>query len=222
MLAAVDTSSGPFLALAVVGTIAFAVSGAMAAAESGMDWLGASVLAVVVAIGGGTIRDLLIGEPVAWVTDEWPVGVALGTAVVVLVVLRVRPDIDLTHHVGFLASDAIGLGAFAVLGASIALEAGTSPFIAVFMGVITGVGGGVVRDVFTGQPPIVFVGQIYAVAGLVGAAAYVVLERTDAAPRLTVWLPTAVVVVIRGAAVRYDLHLPKAAPPRPDRSPPLA
>ncbi|MEY3363559.1 MAG: hypothetical protein RLZZ538_1103, partial [Actinomycetota bacterium] len=81
------------LVVTVVGTIAFAISGVMAAAEAGMDWLGGVVMAAAAAIGGGTVRDLLLGEtPVFWVVDEWPLFVALGTAVVVAGVLRQRPS----------------------------------------------------------------------------------------------------------------------------------
>lgn len=211
MLAAVDTSSGAFLVVAVVGTIAFATSGVIAAGEAGMDWLGAVVLAIVAAIGGGTLRDLLIGNtPVAWIDDEWPVWVSLATAIVGLVVLRLRPDANPTRHVPYLLADAVGLGSFAVLGTSIALESGTSAFVAVLMGVVSGVGGGVIRDVLTNTRPMVLVGQIYAVAALIGSLAYVGLDAATAREEITVWIPLAVVVAIRMTAVRLDLHLPRA------------
>lgn len=212
MFAALDTSSGAFLVVAVLGTVAFATSGVVAAAQTDMDWLGAVVLAVVVAIGGGTIRDLLIGNlPVTWVVDEWPVVVAIGTAVVGVLVLRLRPGIDPRRQAWYLASDAVGLGAFVTLGTSVSLERGTSAFIAVFMGVITGVGGGVVRDVFSGRTPMVFVGQIYASAGLLGALVLVALDAAEAVDIVRVWVPVAVVVAARAVAVRYDLHLPRVA-----------
>ena len=209
VLAAVDTSSGVFLVIAVLGTVAFATSGLMAAAQSGMDWLGAVVLAVVVAVGGGTIRDTVLGVyPIAWVRDEWPVLVALGTAVLGIIVLRWRPSINLTSSRLFLAADAVGLGAFVVLGTSIAMEQGTSALIAVIMGVVTGVGGGVLRDVLTSRTPIIFVGQVYAVAGIAGAAAHVGLDAADARDELKVWIPLALIVALRAVAIRLDLHLP--------------
>ena len=130
------TDQGAFLVVAVLGTIAFATSGVLAAAETELDWLGATVLAVVVAIGGGTIRDILIGNfPVTWVNDEWPVIVALCTVALGLIVLRLPFHIDPRRQLWYLASDAVGLGAFVVLGTSIAIENGTSSFIAIFMGV---------------------------------------------------------------------------------------
>lgn len=207
----VDINQGAFLVVAVIGTIAFATSGVVAAAEAGHDWLGAAVLAVTVSVGGGTIRDLLVGMVPFWMRDEWPVAVALGTAVVGLVVLRLRPGTDPRRQFWYLASDSVGLGAFVVLGTSIAIASETSSFIAVFMGVITGVGGGVIRDVFTGRTPMVFVGQVYAVAGIIGAIVHVLLYRANAGEGLQVWLPVAIVVVVRALAVRYDLHLPRAS-----------
>lgn len=214
MFATLDTSSGAFLVIAVLGTVAFATSGVVAAAETDMDWLGAVVLAVVVAIGGGTIRDMLIGNlPVAWVVDEWPAVVAIGTAMVGVLVLRIRPGEDPRRRAWYLASDAIGLGAFVTLGTSVSLEQGTSAFVAVFMGVVTGVGGGVVRDVFSGRTPMVFVGQVYASAGLLGALVFVGLDAVGAEQNLRVWVPVVVVVAARAVAVRYDLHLPRVAVP---------
>lgn len=206
-----------FLVVAAIGTVAFALSGVLAAAEAGLDWLGAAVLAVVVAIGGGTIRDLLIGNlPVTWVRDDWPILVALVTAVAGLLLLRLPFHVDPRNQLWYLACDAVGLGTFVVLGTTIALDKGTSSFIAVFMGVITGVGGGVIRDVFTRKTPIVFVGQVYAVAGLAGAIAHVLLWESDNTGSIHVWLSILIVVSIRALAIRLDLHLPRAG--RPSRT----
>jgi uncharacterized membrane protein YeiH len=180
----VVSPSDAVFVVSIIGTTAFALSGVMAATEAGMDWLGGVVLAAVAAIGGGTLRDLLLGEtPMFWVGDEWPLFVALGTAV--------------------------GLGAFVVVGTSVALDAGTSYFIAVAMGVITGVGGGVLRDVLARRTPIVLVGEIYAVAGLIGAVVHLMLVEAGAGDVAAIWIPLAVVVVVRAAAVRWSWHLPR-------------
>jgi uncharacterized membrane protein YeiH len=198
------------LVVTVVGTIAFAISGVMAAAEAGMDWLGGVVMAAAAAIGGGTVRDLLLGEtPVFWVDDRWPLLAALGTAAVALVMLRLRPSIDPRRTTLYVATDAIGLGAFVVVGTSVALDAGTSYFIAAVMGVITGVGGGVLRDVLARRTPIVLVGEIYAVAGLIGAVVHLLLVEAGAGDAAEIWIPLAVVVVLRAAAVRWSWHLPR-------------
>ena len=202
--------SDALLVVSVVGTIAFALSGVMAAAEAEMDWLGAVVLAAVAAIGGGTVRDLLLGEtPVFWVDDRWPLLAALGTAAVALVMLRLRPSIDPRRTTLYVATDAIGLGAFVVVGTSVALEAGTSYFIAAVMGVITGVGGGVLRDVLARRTPIVLVGEIYAVAGLLGAVAQLGLREAGAGTSLQIWLSLLIIVAVRAVAVRFGLHLPR-------------
>jgi uncharacterized membrane protein YeiH len=198
------------LVVTVVGTIAFAISGVMAAAEAGMDWLGGVVMAAAAAIGGGTVRDLLLGEtPVFWVDDRWPLLAALGTAAVALVMLRLRPSIDPRRTTLYVATDAIGLGAFVVVGTSVALDAGTSYFIAVVMGVITGVGGGVLRDVLARRTPIVLVGEIYAVAGLLGAVAQLGLREAGAGTSLQIWLSLLIIVAVRAVAVRFGLHLPR-------------
>jgi len=198
------------LVVSIVGTIAFALSGVMAATEAEMDWLGGVVLAAVAAIGGGTVRDLLLGTtPVFWVEDEWPLIVALGTAVVAIVALRVQPSADPRRTALYVASDAVGLGAFVVVGTSVALDAGTSYFIAAVMGVITGVGGGVLRDVLARRTPIVLVGEIYAIAGLVGAALQLALHDFGVDAAVEIWVSLIVVVTIRAVAVRFSLRLPR-------------
>ena len=202
-------ASDAVLVVSIIGTVAFALSGVMAATEAGMDWLGGVVLAVVAAIGGGTIRDLLIDGDVFWVSDEWPLIVSLVTAAIAIVVLRARPSVDPRRASWYVASDAVGLGAFSVVGTSIALDADTSYFIAAFMGVVTGGGGGVLRDVFARRTPIVFVGEIYAVAGLIGVLAHLALVEANAGDVATLWIPLAVVVAVRAAAVRWSWHLPR-------------
>ena len=202
--------SDALLFVSVVGTIAFALSGIMAATEAEMDWLGGVVLAAVAAIGGGTLRDLLLGEtPVFWVEDEWPLIVALATAAVAILALRIRPSADPRRTTLYVASDAVGLGAFVVVGTSVALDAGASYFIAAVMGVITGVGGGVLRDVLARRTPIVLVGEIYAVAGLIGALVQLGLREVGAGAVVTIWIPLVGIVVVRAVAVRFSLHLPR-------------
>jgi len=202
--------SDALLVVSIVGTVAFALSGVMAAAEAEMDWLGAVVLAAVAAIGGGTLRDLLLGEtPVFWVEDDWPLIAALGTAAVAILALRIRPSADPRRSTLYVASDAVGLGAFVVVGTSVALDAGTSYFIAAVMGVITGVGGGVLRDVLARRTPIVLVGEIYAVAGLLGAAVQLALREFGAGANLEIWLSLAIIVAVRAIAVRRSLNLPR-------------
>jgi len=207
------TSSAPFVALEVIGTIGFAVSGVMAAARARMDWLGAVVLALAVAIGGGTLRDILLGQlPVGWLERSWPVLVAIGTAVVMLVALRVWPRAHLDASVPILVADAAGLSAFVVLGTQLGLQADLAPFLAVMLGVLTGVGGGVIRDLLTGRKPVVLVGQIYAVAGIAGGAWFALLEVNGVDTQISVWTSVALIFGIRMVAIQRDWHLPSAAP----------
>ena len=210
MIGGSEASSSIFLVIEVIGTVTFAISGVMAAARASMDWLGAIVLAVVVAIGGGTIRDVLIGRfPVSWIEDASPVLVAIGTAVIVIAILRLRPQADLVTWTPTLIADAAGLSAFVILGTDTALESGLNGFLAILLGTITGVGGGVLRDILTGNKPIVLVGQVYALAGIAGAALFVVLIELGVNPDLSVWLPMAVIFGIRMLSIRRDWHLPK-------------
>lgn len=213
MMEEAATSSAPFVTLEVIGTIGFAVSGVMAAARARMDWLGAVVLALAVAIGGGTLRDILLGQlPVGWLERPWPVLVAIGTAVVMLVALRVWPRAHLDTSIPILVADAAGLSAFVVLGTQLGLQAGLAPFLAVMLGVLTGVGGGVIRDLLTGRKPVVLVGQIYAVAGIVGGAWFALLEVNGVDTQISVWTSVALIFAIRMVAIQRDWHLPSAAP----------
>jgi uncharacterized membrane protein YeiH len=213
------TNSAPFFILEVVGTIAFAVSGVMAAARARMDWLGAIVLAMAVAIGGGTLRDFLLGQlPVAWLEQTWPVFVSIGTAIVMLAILRIWPRAHLERSTPILIADAAGLSTFVVLGTQIGLNASLTPVMAVMLGVLTGVGGGVIRDVLTGNKPTVLVGQIYAVAGLVGGAWFAFLVELGVNTQVSVWSGVAVVFVIRMLAISRNWNLPRALPTRNGQS----
>jgi uncharacterized membrane protein YeiH len=204
------TDSAPFIALEMIGTSAFAVSGVMAAARARMDWLGAIVLALAVAIGGGTIRDLLIGQvPVTWLERPWPVFVAIGTAIIMLAILRVRPFSIPVNSRPLLIADALGLGAFVIVGTQIGLEASLSPFLAVLLGVLTGVGGGVIRDLLTASKPVVLTGQIYAVAGIVGGVWLVVLESLQVPTQVGVWSAVVIILAIRLISINRNWHLPK-------------
>ena len=192
-----------------VGAVAFALSGVMAAARSQMDWLGGLVLAVIVAAGGGTIRDIIIGNlPVNWVTDPWPLAVAALTAVALTIFLRWRPIADIDNWGPVLVLDAVGLAVFVVLGAGVTLSAGGPWYVAIILGVVTGVGGGVIRDVLTAQRPVVLVGEIYALAGVAGAALYVFLIQYGLFPRFAIWPPIVLVIALRMLAIRGKWHLP--------------
>lgn len=188
----------------LVGVFAFAVSGALRAGREGMDIFGVLVVAAVTAIGGGTVRDVLLDDPVYWLTDVTYLYVILAAAVSTLVYARLRRP----PARALLVADAFGLAVFAVLGVRAGLEAGTSPLVAVLMGAITGVVGGAVRDVLCRETPMILRREIYATAAIAGATTYVVLSAWVGPGAVTLTASIAVTLLLRLAAVRYDLNLP--------------
>ena len=195
---------GPLLRwLDIAGLAVFAVSGVLVAVRKRVDFVGACFFALVTAVGGGTLRDLLIGAPVFWMGDASPVVLCVGIAIAAwLVPLRWWPERALEWF------DAAGLAAYAVYGASKALQFGVAPISAVAAGVITGCVGGVIRDVTDGVPSILMRHELYVTAALLAAFLFVALTWIGlAAP----W-PAAVGVLagfaLRGAAIRWKLALP--------------
>ena len=170
------------LALELLGTAAFAVSGATVAAKKNMDIFGVCIMGIVTACGGGVLRDLFLGKlpPVMFTKPVYPL-LAIGASIIVfLLSFRRKPH----HHQAFYElvqtiADALGLGVFTAVGVSASIQAGYGGnwFFTVFLGVITGVGGGVFRDVLAGIPPSIFVRHIYALASIAGAILCCVMEH---------------------------------------------
>ncbi|MDO5093765.1 MAG: trimeric intracellular cation channel family protein [Propionibacteriaceae bacterium] len=199
-----DTSH---LMLAVVGIITFAISGALAALRKEMDAVGIAALAVVTATGGGMIRDLLIGAtPVAAMVDLWMICVAAASSAVVLFTVKVHERLRRP----LLVFDAIGLGMFVVEGTLKGLAYGLQPLAAAFVGVITGVGGGIVRDVLASEVPIIFRrrSQLYVIPALAGALLTVTLWMLRLAHPVALVGTAMLITAIRVAALRWNLHLP--------------
>lgn len=192
--------------LDLLGVAVFAVSGAIAAGRKRFDLLGVAVIATVAAIGGGTTRDVLLDRhPVFWVNDPTYLLVALAAAALTLIYVRFREPPGLS----LLVADAIGLALFTISGAQLAEEQNLPWAIVVVMGTITGSAGGLLRDVLSGEVPLLLrQTDLYATAAIVGAAAYlflqgVGLERTPAAV-----VSMAIVAVLRLAAILWKLRLP--------------
>lgn len=198
----------------VIGIIAFAVSGGYAAVRAGMDWVGVVVLAIVVAVGGGTTRDLLLGiEPVWWVRAPGDLVVAAATSLVVIAVATWHPQSKPDTWRTVMYADAIGLATFTITGTSIALDHDVEPWIAVFFGVITGTGGGVIRDVLVRRKPLILVGEIYALAAVVGGGLYVAMRGTDLPSEVAATSAVALILVVRAMAMRWHWALPRFAEP---------
>lgn len=199
------TSDGILNLLQVIGTIAFAISGALVAGRRKMDWFGVVVLAVMVAVGGGSLRDLLLGvTPVFWIESPWFVLLAGVTALVTIPLKR----LTLNYRNYLLLSDAVGLAVFAILGTEKALAVGTNAFVAIIMGVITGVFGGVLRDVLANRDPSILYGGIYALAALIGCTIYVLLLQTSVSSLNTLWVSMGLILVIRLVAIIREWSLP--------------
>ena len=215
-MGALETSGDTvILIMEVVGTVAFALSGVMAGARARLDWLGVVVLAVVVSVGGGTLRDLILDVPIDWLTESWPLLLAAAVAVVAIpVVERVGSDLDSRAHV--LVADAAGLAAFAVVGADVALDQGVAAWAAAVLGVVTGVGGGVIRDLLVRRRPAVLSGQIYALAALAGTSLYVLLLEVDVEPLVATWLGVLTILAVRLAAIHWGWSLPVLRAPGGD------
>ncbi len=201
------TTETLLFAVDLAGTFLFAMEGATAAIRGNLDFFGLMVLAFATALGGGIIRDLLIGAVPPGSIRDWRYGATafLGGAVVFFLFSFVRripvPMITVL--------DAAGLSLFAVSGAGKALAYEIHPFVAVLMGTITGVGGGTVRDVLLGQIPTVLRAEIYAVAALVGAAVMVIGLRIKNSPTLMTALGGTVCFVLRMVSVWEHWNLPR-------------
>lgn len=206
-------SASLLLILELVGTVAFSVSGAMTGLRKNMDLFGVAILGLTTAVGGGMIRDLILGNtPPVMFRDPVYAMVALCTAVIVFLpaVQRLLDRIHGLYDVLMLWMDSLGLGIFTVVGIQTAYTALEKPgvFLLLFVGVITGVGGGLLRDLFAGDTPYIFVKHFYACASLIGAAVCVVLWGLLGQTAAVV-LGASAVVVLRLLAVRFRWSLPR-------------
>lgn len=192
----------------LAGVFAFAVSGALTAGRRGMDLFGVLAIAAVTAIGGGTVRDVILDRPVFWLADTAYLYVIAAAAVCTLVYARFRRP----PHGALLVADAFGLAVFAVLGVRAGLGAGVSPLVAVLMGAITGVVGGALRDVLNGEIPLILRREIYATAAVAGATTYAVLNALAGPGAATLTASIAVTLLLRLSAVRLNLNLPADGP----------
>ena len=191
--------------LDLFGTVIFAISGALAAGRRHMDLFGMLVIATVTAVGGGTVRDLLLDRhPVFWISDLTYLGVIAPSALVTFgYTSYFRPPRNALP-----IADAFGLAVFTVVGAKVAIGMGTAPVIVVLMGAVTGTVGGMVRDVLCDETPLILRREIYATASLLGGGAYVLLHATRLPEPLVSSATVILVFSIRLAALRWHLHLP--------------
>lgn len=203
---------GLVLAMGWAGVAVFALTGALVAARKNMDPFGFALLATVTGLGGGTLRDLLLGaDPIFWVVDPTDVLICVAVSLATFLFGSRAGWLTRREQAGsvLLWADAMGLALFAALGAQKALAAGAHPFSAVALGAITATFGGIIRDLLAGETPLVLHREIYVTAAAAGAATVVLARAGGLDVSLEMLLGFAVAFGLRGAAILYGWSLPQ-------------
>lgn len=193
-----------FYILDLFGVAVFAITGALVAREKRMDIFGVIVVALVTAIGGGTLRDMILGRtPVFWVND--PTYIIVGTLVAILTIPIAL--LNLLPRRPLLIADAFGLAVFTVIGTQTALDFGVTEFIAILLGVMSSVTGGIIRDVLSNQIPLILRKEIYATASLCGAVVYIIFQHDATFAPIATISGMIVTLALRLAAIRWGWSL---------------
>lgn len=190
--------------LDLLGTVVFAITGLLAARRKQLDLFGAIVIAMVTAIGGGTLRDLIIDVPVFWTQKDIYIYIVVITALALFFLARYkRLPVKL-----LLFLDALGLAVFTVIGTQKAMALGFSDPIAIMTGIMTGVVGGIIRDVLVGEVPLVFRKEIYATASFAGASIFLLLEHAGFSIDLAIVVAIIITLSMRVTAIMFNIELP--------------
>ncbi len=192
------------LVIDILGTIAFAISGVLTALNKRLDPFGILIIAFVAAVGGGTLRDILIDAPVAWMRNLTYVYVILGSTIFAVVF---RKRLGYIRRSLFLF-DTIGIALYTIVGVEKGIAAGFHPIICVALGTMTACFGGVLRDILCNEIPIIFRKEIYATACILGALVYFLFIRTSMPADFVVIISGATVMTVRLLAVYFNLSLP--------------
>jgi uncharacterized membrane protein YeiH len=204
----------PILLLDYAGVAVFAATGALAASRKQLDIIGFLFLASATGIGGGTVRDLILGAPVFWVQNPAYVLVCAGIAVLVFFTAHL---VEYRYKL-LLWLDAVGLSAYAAMGAAKGLAATGSPTVAIVTGMLTATFGGILRDLLAGEPSVLLRPEIYVTAAMTGAAIFTLADLTGLPVFASALLAFAMAFFVRGGALRYGWTFP-AYKSRPGRSP---
>ncbi len=191
-----------------LGTFAFAISGIRLASGKQIDWFGAYIIGLVTAIGGGTLRDLLLNLTPFWMLDPTyfiTTGIALAAAILF------RDKIFKWGSTLFLF-DTIGLGLFTIVGITKSIDAGLPIWVCIVMGTVTGTLGGVVRDVLLNEVPLLFRRDIYALACVAGGGVYFICKYVGLPTGVTEIIAASIVIAFRLVAVKFHIHLPQLQP----------
>lgn len=193
-----------FVVIEFIGTFAFAISGVRLSSAKRFDIFGAWIVGMATAIGGGTLRDIMLGVNPFWMTNS---SYFICCAMAVVCVMAFGKHLIHTTNTLFIF-DTIGLALFNVIGIEKTLAMGHPWWMAISMGAITGAGGGVVRDVLMSEVPLIFRSEIYAVACVVGGLIYSICVHTGMSVEISAMLSSFAVIIIRVLAVKYHWHLP--------------
>ena len=191
----------------LLGTLVFAISGALAASDKNVyrDIFGVTFTGFVTAVGGGTLRDMILGTRPAWVADgNYLVAITLGVLVAIFFKYYI-----LKYRRTFFLFDTLGIALYTVVGVQKSLEFGVSPLAAIIMGMFTAVMGGVIRDTLINEIPLIFRKEIYATACLSGAAVFVLLKLLGIDDNINSFISVFIIILVRTIAVKYKLTLPK-------------
>ncbi len=191
-----------------LGTFAFAISGIRHASGKQMDWFGAYIIGLVTAIGGGTLRDLLLNVTPFWMLDV-KYFVTTGIALVTAILFK---DRIFKWGSTLFVFDTIGLGLFTIVGITKSIDAGLPFWVCIIMGTMTGTLGGVLRDVLLNEVPLLFRRDIYALACIAGGAVYFICRHFDMPIGVTEVIAATIVITSRLIAVKFHVHLPQLEP----------
>jgi uncharacterized membrane protein YeiH len=192
------------LCVEIIGTLAFAISGIRLAAFKQFDWFGAYIVGFVTAIGGGTMRDLLLNVTPFWMLNGWYLGVTAIALVIVIVLKKYLVKLEGT----FFIFDTIGLALFVVMGIQKTLQCGFPMWVAIIMGTITGALGGVLRDILINVEPLIFRKEIYGTACIVGGLVYWLAAAFVSTSFFPALACAAVVIAVRFLSVKYNWSIP--------------
>ena len=193
-----------YLIIDILGTIAFAISGVLTAIKHRMDPFGILIIAFVTAVGGGTLRDLLISADITWMRNLTFVYVIFSAALFAVVFRKKLGHI----RKSLFLFDTIGIALYTVVGIEKGIAAGFPPIICVALGTITACFGGVIRDILCNEIPIIFRKEIYATACIIGGSAYFILLQTTLGQDFIIIISGLIIMVVRSLAVHFKLSLP--------------
>lgn len=198
--------------LDLIGVVVFAASGALVASRKEMDLIGFGLMACLTGVGGGTLRDLLLGQPVFWIADPLAIWICLAVAALLFITAHV---IQRRYPV-LLWADALGISLYGVMGAELARASGAGPLVAIVMGMMTATFGGLIRDVVCGETPLILRKEVYATAAALAAAMHVGLSAAGVPFEISAVAGFAAGFALRAAGIAKGLSLPsyKARPGR--------